>query len=255
VRKLTEEAKSTLGTFIMQNGLVLGEMFEPSTPGQSADVKDTSAQNNIGGVKTKLVSWIDNDNLAFKLKYTGSTAQNTLLGNIYDRTFYTWTIVMPPSFGPAPGGISFNFQGQIAKSKLVADGDGPAVIEMEVTVNGRFSDPVTTWAAGLTTTFFTIIDDDTPPNALTPVPAAAAAVYEYDIEAYSDNTSVIITPTATAGTIYVNGTIVATGVPSGSIPLNTGTGAVTYVSIVKTEINKTPKIYWLRFALGNTAHP
>jgi len=250
---MTEEAGSTLGTMILQNGLVLGEMYEPSTPGQTADVKDTSAQNNIGGVRTKLVTWIDNENLAFKILYTGSTAQNTLLGDIYDRDMDTWTVVMPPDFGPAPGGISFNFDGQIAKSKLNADGDGPAFIEMEVTVNGRFSDPVTTWAAGLTTTFFGIVDDDA--NALTPVPAAAAAVYEYDLEVYSDNTYIIITPIAIAGTIYVNGTVVATGVPSGHLTLNVGTGKVTYMSIVVTELNKTPKIYWIRCHGGSTAHP
>ena len=252
---MTEVAKTSLGTFIMQNGLVLGEMYEPSTPGQTADEKDTSAQNNIGGVRTKCISWIDNDNLAFKMYYVGSTAQNTLLGDIYDRHFDTWTIVLPPTFGPTPGGISFNFSGQIAKCRLNADGDGPVFIEMEVTVNGRFSDPVTTWAAGLTTPFFTIVDDDTPPNALTPVPAAAAAVYEYDLESYSDTAYIIITPTATAGTIYVNGTVVATGAPSGNLTTNVGSGKVTYVSIAVTEANKTPKIYWIRVVGGLTAHP
>lgn len=250
---MTEEAKSTLGTFIMQGGLVIGEMYEPSTPGQSADVKDTSAQNNIGGVRTKCVTWIDNENLSFKVFYVGSTAQNTLLADIYDRHWDTWTIVMPPSFGPTPGGISFNFSGQIAKCKLVVDGDGPAVIEMEVTVNGRLSDPVTTWATGLTTTFFAVVDDDS--NALTPVPAAAAAVYEYDLESYIDTAYIKITPVFTAGTCYINGTSVATGVASGNLTVNVGSGKVTYVSIAVTENSKTPKIYWIRVAGGNTAHP
>ena len=250
---MTEEAKSSLGTFIMQGGLVLGEMYEPSTPGQTADVKDTSAQNNIGGVKTKCVSWIDNDNLSFKVYYVGSTAQNTLLGDIYDRHFDTWTVVLPPTFGPTPGGISFNFSGQIAKCKLNVDGDGPAFIEMEVTVNGRFSDPVTTWAAGLTTTFFTVVDNDS--NALTPVPAAATAVYEYDLESYSDTTYIKITPTAAVGTIYVDGTIVVSGAASGNLTTAVGSGKVTYVSIAVTEANKTPKIYWIRVVGGLTAHP
>ena len=249
---MTEEAKSSLGTFIMQGGLVLGEMYEPSTPGQTADVKDTSAQNNIGGVKTKCVSWIDNDNLSFKVYYVGSTAQNTLLGDIYDRHFDTWTVILPPTFGPTPGGISFNFSGQIAKCKLNVDGDGPAFIEMEVTVNGRFSDPVTTWATGLTTTFFTVVDDDS--NALTPVPASAAAVYEYDLESYSDNAYIKITPTGT-GTIYVNGVAVSSGAASGNLTVNVGSGKVTYMSIVTTEVNKTPKIYWIRVVGGLSAHP
>lgn len=250
---MTEEAGSTLGTMILKNGLVLGEMHEPGTPGATADVEETNAQNNIGGVKTKLVTWIDHDNLAFKIYYTGSTAQDTLLADIYDRDMDTWTVAMPPDFHG--GGHGFSFVGQIAKCKLVADGEGPAVIEMEVTVNGRLT-RTSTWAGGLTTTFFTVVDDDTAsPNALTPSPAAAAAVYEYTLEVYKDNAYIKITPTATAGTIYINGTVVATTVQSGEIPLNVGEGQVTYVSIVVTELNKTPKIYWIRCYGGPTNHP
>ena len=67
--------------------------------------------------------------------------------------------------------------------------------------------------------------------------------------------SVKITPTANAGTIYVDGTKVGTGVASSVITLNSGIGAVTMVPIVVTEINKTPKIYWIRFRIGTTAQP
>jgi len=246
---MTEEVGSTLGVMVLQNGLVIGEMDSPKYPGATATEKETRAQNNIGGVMTKLVTWINHDNLGFQVKYTGSAAQETLRTDIYDRDMDTWTIVMPPDFHG--GGHSFSWSGQIAKCALTED-DGVSYLDMEVTVNGRIT-PVTTWATGLTTGFFAIIDDDS--NALTPVPAAAAAVYEYDLEAYSDNTSIVITPVATAGTIYVNGTAVATTVASGAITLNTGSGAITYVSILVTELNKTPKIYWIRVRIGPTAHP
>ena len=249
---MTEEVKSTLGVMLIQNTLVIGEMYEPTYPGPTADEKDTSAQNNIGGVKTSTVTWIKNDNFKCKIKYTGSTAQNTLIGDIYDRDMDTWTVVFPPGFGPTPGGISFNWSGQILKSLLVED-DGIAYIDLEVTVNGRLSDPVTTWAAGLTTTFWAIKEENA--NVLTPVPVASAAVYEYDVEAYIDNTTIAITPVFTAGTCYVNGTSVATTVSSAAIPINTGQGAITYISMIVTELNKTPKIYWIRVHVGPTAHP
>jgi hypothetical protein len=129
-----------------------------------------------------------------------------------------------------------------------------AHIELATTVNNKMA-PITTLGAGLTSTFFTITDQDSPANALTPVPAAAAAVYEYAVEAYADDTSILITPTATAGTIRVNDTIVVSGAASGAITLNTGTGAVTMVSITVTELNKTPRIYWLRVYFGPTNHP
>jgi hypothetical protein len=246
---MTEEVQSTLGVSVLKNGLPIGNMDEPKYPGATATVKETRAQNNIGGIMTKLVAWIDHDVLGFKVKQDGSAAQATLQADIYDRDMDTWTVVMPPDFHG--GGHSFSWVGQISKCTPTED-DGVAYLDMEVTVNGRIT-PCTTWATGLTTTFFGIVDDDS--NALTPSPAASATVYEYDLEAYSDNTSIAITPVFTAGTCYINGTSVATTVSSGAITINTGSGAVTYVPIVVTEINKTPKIYWIRVHVGLTAHP
>jgi len=251
---MTEQAGSTLGTFILQNGLALGEMYEPSTPGATAEEKDTSAQNNIGGIKTSLVTWIKHDNLGFKILYTGSTAHETLAAGIYTRALDTWQVVLPPTF--RGGGHSFSWVGQIASCKKVIDGDGPAYLEMEVTVSGRVT-PLTTLGAGLTGAFFTTapIPAAFPPADLTPSPAAAGDVYEYDVETYSNSTGVTITPIAAAGTIYVDGKVVASGSASDTIALNTGLGSITYVSIVVTQLNKTPVIYWLRYKIGPTATP
>lgn len=246
---MTEQAKCTIGTSVMQNGLVIGELYDLAFPETTAESNDTSSQNNSGGVKTTCVGWIENAPMSFKVFYTGSTAQETLRTAIYDRDFDTWTVVMPMDFG---NNVSYAWSGQISKCTLVADGSAPAYLDMEVTVNGRIS-TYTTGAAGLTTPFFSIADDDA--NSLTPSPAASASVYEYDVETYSDSVSVAITPTATAGTIYVDGTKVGTGVASGPITLNSGVGAVTMVSVAVTELNKTPKIYWIRFRIGTTAQP
>lgn len=247
---MTEQAKCTIGTTILQNGLAIGEMYEPTFPDTTGEENDTSSQNNIGGVKTNCIGWITNGNLAFKVYYTGSTAQETLRTAIYNRTYYNWTVAMPMNFNSGANG--FSWSGQIAKCTLVADGTGPSYLDMEVTVNGRIT-ATTTAATGLTTPFFTLADDDA--NALTPSPAASATVFEYDVEAYSDSASITVTPTATAGTIYVNGTTVATGVASGAITLNSGAGAITMVSIVITDANKTPKVIWLRVKIGNTKQP
>jgi len=243
---MTEEVQSTLGVSVLKNGLPIGNMDEPKYPGATATIKETRAQNNIGGIMTNLVTWISHDVLGFKVREDGSAAQAILRADIYDRDMDTWSIVMPPDFHG--GGHSWTWSGQISKCTPTED-DGVSYLDMEVTVNGAIT-PVTTWATGLTTTFFAIAEENA--NALTPVPAAAAAVYEYNVETYSDNTSITITPVATAGTIYVNGTAVITTEASGAITLNT---PITYVSIVVTELNKTPKIYWLRFRIGPTAHP
>ena len=248
---MTDEIQSTLGTNILMDGIALGEIYDPPTLGANGEEIDTTAQNNVDGVKTKLIGLIDHDNATFNLKYNGSTQQNNLLAEIYDREMHTWSMVFPPDFHA--GGHSFPWSGQIQSAKLVHEG-AIAHIELATTVNNKMA-PITTLGAGLTSTFFTITDQDSPANALTPVPAAAAAVYEYAVEAYADDTSILITPTATAGTIRVNDTIVVSGAASAAIPLNTGTGAVTMVSITVTELNKTPRIYWLRVYFGPTNHP
>jgi hypothetical protein len=248
---MTDEIQSTLGTNILMDGIALGEIYDPPTLGANGEEIDTTAQNNVGGIKSKLIGMIDHDNASFNLKYNGSTQQNNLLAEIYDREMHTWSMVFPPDFHS--GGHSFPWSGQVQSAKLVHEG-AIAHIELTVTVNSKMA-PITTLGAGLTSTFFTITDDDSPANALTPSPAAAAAVYEYAVEAYADNTSILITPTATAGTIRVNDTIVASGAASGAITLNTGTCAVTMVSITVTELNKTPRIYWLRVYFGPTNHP
>lgn len=247
---MTEEAKCTIGTSILRNGLALGEMYEPAMPDTTGELNDTNSQNNIGGVKTKCVGWIDNSVLGFKIFYTGSAAQETLREAIYDRAFDVWEVVMPMDFNDGKNG--FTWSGQISKCSLMADGSAPAYLDMEVTVNGKITATATA-STGLTTPFFTIADDGA--NALTPSPVAAGDAYEYTVETYSDSLTVAITPTATAGTIRVSGDVVATGVASNAITLNAGSGAVTMVPITVKEINKTSKVYWLRFVIGTTAQP
>ena len=247
---MTEQAKCTIGVTILQNGLAIGELYEPTLPDTTGEESDTSSQNNDGGVKTKCIGWLTNGNLSFKKYYTGSAADETLRTSISDRTFYNWTVVMPHNFNSGANGYSWN--GQIAKSTLVADGSAPAYLDMEVTVNGKMT-PTSTAATGLTTTFFSIADDGA--NALTPSPAASATVFEYEVEAHSDSVSVTITPIATTGTIYVNGTVVPTTEASGAITLNSGTGSVTMIPITVSELNKTPTTTWLKVRIGNTAQP
>jgi hypothetical protein len=251
---MSEEAQSTLGMTLLMDGIFIGELIDPTLPDATAEVKETNSQNNSGGIGTSLVTWIKHGEMTFKVFYTGSTVQETLRTEIYDREMHVFTVIMPPTFHG--GGHSFTFSGQFTKSAPVMNGSNPATIEFSVTCNSK-PIPISVLAGGLTTTFFGIVDDDSPGNALTPVPAASTAGTNHDftVEAYSDNVSVVITPVATTGTIRVNDAIVASGAASSAIPLNTGTGAITFVYITVTELNKTPQVYKLKFSLGPTAHP
>ncbi len=66
--------------------------------------------------------------------------------------------------------------------------------------------------------------------------------YEYKAMADTADTSVTITPTAAAGTIYVNGVTVASGVASSSISLGS-TDSYINIFIEVKETLKAPKIY------------
>ncbi|MBW2632044.1 MAG: hypothetical protein JRC90_09870 [Deltaproteobacteria bacterium] len=247
---MTEQAKISLGVSIMRGGEIFGEVIDVTVPGATAEKKETLAQNNIGGVKTKTPGWVDWDDLTFTINYIGSAAQSTLLGDITKRKSETWLIIMPPSFGAA----MFSFSGYLGGTKPATDGSDIGKIEVTVMVNGSMTE-VTAAGAPLTTPFFVVADTAVAPNTLTPSPVASATDYEYEITAYSDSTAVTITPTATAGTIYVNGTVVATGVASAEISIGSASGEIVMIPIVVYQINKVPKIYWLRVVRGYEAGP
>ncbi len=79
------------------------------------------------------------------------------------------------------------------------------------------------------------------------VPAPAQTTYDYVATVLTGVSSVTVTPTATAGVITVNGTVVATGQASGAIALGAA-GSVTTVTIVVTESAKVAKTYTVRVA-------
>lgn len=95
-------------------------------------------------------------------------------------------------------------------------------------------------SAGLTTPFFVVTGDDS--GVLTSSPTASGSVYEYQVSAGAADTEVTITPTAAAGTIYVNGSVVSTGVASGAISLG-ASGTYSNIFIEVKETSKSPKIY------------
>ena len=96
-------------------------------------------------------------------------------------------------------------------------------------------------STGLTTPFIAIS------QSAVMVPAAANAVYDYVATVLTGVSSVTITPTASAGVITVNGSVVASGIPSAAIALGAA-GSITTVTIVITETGKVAKTYTVRIA-------
>lgn len=96
-------------------------------------------------------------------------------------------------------------------------------------------------STGLTTPFLSISE------SAVLVPAATNAVYDYVATVLTGVSSVTVTPTASAGVITVNGSVVVSGVPSAAIALGAA-GSVTTVTIVVTETGKVAKNYTVRIA-------
>jgi hypothetical protein len=65
---------------------------------------------------------------------------------------------------------------------------------------------------------------------------------------------VLVTPTATTGTIRVNGTVVTSGAASGAIVIGQNSGDKTMISIVVSETGKIPAIYYIEVTMGISAY-
>lgn len=253
-----DEPKSTIGMMILTDGQVFGEIFDITEPKFSKEEKEYKNQCSVSKTIGRVPGWGKWDGLKFKITYTGSAAQRALLTDAKAGTKRIWQVVMPPDFVASDGtSDGFQFSGFLSEVEPTADGDGIAERSFAVAVDGDVT-PLTTRAAGLTTPFLSIADDDS--HSLTLSPEAANAVYFYKCEAFFSGTegtrsdTVAVTPTATAGTIRVNGTVVASGSASGAIPIGQNSGDKTMISIVVSETGKIPAIYFIEVTMGISAY-
>jgi hypothetical protein len=248
---MSELAQSGFGVQVLWNGVLVGEVTGDITlPDYSTEEMDSTSHDNLKGIKSKILTSVIQGDGSFKINYYGNTVQKALRTDFIARTKRQMQIVMPMDF--AGGGYSYKFNAQIKSLKPVIPQAGLVNWSITFTPISEVVE-VTTWAAGLTTPWFTVADDDS--NALTPTETPATATYDYNVECYSDNTYVKVTPTAAAGTIYVNGTVVVSGAASGEITAPTNISDVVMVIIGVMELNKTPRIYKIRVVKGLTAHP
>jgi hypothetical protein len=137
---------------------------------------------------------------------------------------------------PAATGTTWTFLGYPTALKIGdAPVDGKIPFTATIHPTGKPTLAIAT-SAGLTNPFFAISES----AVITPDPAADT--YTYVATVLTGVSSVTVTPTATAGTITVNGNTVATGAASSEITLGAA-GSVTEITIVVTETNKTPVTY------------
>lgn len=199
----------------------------------TADMVDVTTHQSADGYKEQIPGLLDAGEVALEglFEYTDTTGQQAMMTDFNSKTSRTGVITFP-----AATGASWSFTGYITKIKIGdAPVDGAIPFSASIKPTGKPTFAVAA-SAGLTTPFFAISES----AVITPAPAADA--YTYVATVLTGITSVTVTPTATAGTITVNGVTVASGEASGSIALGAA-GSVTEVTIVVTEANKSPKTY------------
>ena len=249
-----EQAVSAAGYHVIWGTSYIGETIDPKMPDETRNMVDNTTHDALaanGGYETKSKGIITQGDGSIKIYYIGSTVHKALRTDFLAGTERDVYFIRP-----SLGDLAFTCKkctAIISKMAEPIDKKGNVTWELAITPTSGQTD-IETAATGLTTPFFTIADDDSPTNAITPVPAAAAAVYAYRAELYADNTTFTVTPTATVGSIYVNGTLVISGAASGNITAPAA-GKKMYLPIVVFEANKCPKPYLVIIAKGPTNHP
>jgi hypothetical protein len=250
--------KSSIGMMILTDGQVFGEVEEVTEPKFSKEALDYKQQYSPSKTLGRVPGWGSWDGLTFKITYTGTPAQRALLTDAKAGTKRLWQVIMPPEWVAADGTYDgFQFTGFLSAVEPTADGSGVVYRSFTVTVDGDVT-VLTTRAAGLTSTFLAVADDES--HALALSPAAAGTTYYYTCEAYKssdeslNSNTVTVTPTATVGTIRVNGTVVASGAASGAIDIGQNSGDKTMISVVVSEKGKIPVPYFIEVTMGISAY-
>ena len=251
---MTEMAKSSLQFRVLHANIIIPEVRKITEPKATTAKTDSTSQDNLYGIKSRDVGWKDMGDMTITCVDIGGSLFGDLVTLWKNGTKQTWEI----EYAPVGAGRAITFTGFVSGVGHVHQDDGGAqLIEITVTPTSYFT-VLTTGAAGFTTPFCVVADDES--HTLTPATAASATNYNLEYTAYSSGTeslnsdTVTVTPTAAVGTIYVNGTVVASGAASGAITLNQTQGDVTYISVVVCEANKASKTYMLRVTMGTAAY-
>lgn len=249
---MTSQARMATGIKLMYNDTVYAEIVGDITePPFTVEKVDTTSHDSTYKVSIPgQAAWGD---LKFSVNFIRDTAQIALRTAAMAKTVGTWVLVYPPGFDFLTYSIPGFISGMTKKLPLKG---AAATWEITITPSEAVLE-ASTAGYGLTTTFFSMLDNDS--NALTPVETPAATTYMYNVTAYADDTSFTITPIAANGTIYVDGTVVASTVASSAI----GYAVADYPSgsyktvfiVVERGGSYVPSIYQINVIRGTANHP
>lgn len=220
------------GTTFKWNGAAVAALSAINGIEITADTVEVTTLDSANGYKEYIAGMLDAGEVSLEgyFEPTDTTGQHTMMTDMNSRTLRECIITFPASTG-----TTWTFNGIITTLKIGdAPVDGAIPFAATIKVTGKPTFAVAT-STGLTTPYFALSGD------AVLAPAAAGDVYSYVATVLNAIDAITVTPTASAGTITVNGSTVTSGAASSEIALTAG--AITVITIVVTETNKAPKTY------------
>lgn len=234
---MTTAVKSAFGTVLSRDGNDVAELTNISGPSISLETIDATSHGSDDTYREFIAGLRDGGDITIEGNFIPSDTdgQVGLLTDLNAGTVQSFVITFPA----AASSTTWTFSAIVTAFETTAPFEGKLGFTATLKISGKPTLGVTA-STGLTTPFFSISE------SAVIVPSAANAVYNYVATVLTGVTSVTVTPTATAGTITVQGNTVATGEASSAITLGAA-GSITEITIVVTETNKSPKTYtiWL----------
>jgi len=225
-------AIAALGVTLARDGNVIAELSHIGPVGKTRDQIDVTNLNTSGGYKEFIGGMRDGGLVAIAGNFiAGDTNGQIGLQTDFDgETAQSFVLYFPTAIT-----ATWTFDAVVTKFETDFTVGSQVTFAAELKITGQ---PVlaVTASTGLTTPFFSVSQSGVI------VPAAAGDVYEYVVTFLTGVTSHTITPTAAAGVITVNDSVVSTGNPSSAITLGAA-GSITTSTIVVTETGKTAKTY------------
>lgn len=234
-------AKRSFGTTLTYNGAVIAKLTQIGGVKITRESFDSTTHQSTDGFREYLPGLADAGEVPISglMDYTDTAGQLAMAADAVADPAVLRTCVIT---APTATGLTWTFSAFLSEFQLL-DGpmDGLIPFSASLKISGKPTLGTAT-SAGLTTPFFTVN------NSGVIAPVAAQATTEYVVTFLTGVTSVVITPTATAGviTITANGVTqtVATGVAASAIALGAA-GSITNATITVTETGKAPKVYTL----------
>jgi predicted secreted protein len=228
-------AYSSHYTRLLRNGYVIAEITSIGDISVTRDDIEVTHYDSDDGYKEFIAGLADGGELTIEGNFiVGDTNGQLGLKTDYEAgTIQSFELAFPNDINS-----SWEIQASVTSfgsSHPIGDKIGFAAT-MKVT--GKPVLILNTGSTGLTTPFFTLSGELS--GAITPSPTASGSIYLYSATAGASDTYVTVTPTATAGTIKVNGVTKVSGVGE-NVTIPAATTTPVFISVKETD--KAPKIY------------